>query len=180
MKKVFLCLLITTLSNAAFAVDLLEGYIVTASGDTIRCKVKGGKFLTSPFNGISIINNGVEEQVRSKDQSIMAFGFTERGISYHYLYVNVGDKLENGFYQLLVNGTRYKLYTRPTQVYGGNPTYVLFNPAGRFTYFEPCVVCPWKKQLRHLLQDDPTALEKVDNASRVNIPKFVKEINESK
>ncbi len=113
----------------------------------------------------------------SRNKKIIAFGFIENARSYHYLFVDVGDKLESGFYQLIVNGLKYKLYSRPTTVYGGNPTYVLFNQNHDFTKFESCVVCPWKKQLRELLKDDPTALEHIENATRVDIPKFVLEIN---
>lgn len=162
----------------AQAAEPLKGYIVMSNNDTIECKIKSGRFLNNPFYGITIINDqGEEASFNSKDKKIIAFGFTEKSSSYHYLFVDVGDKLESGFYQLIVNGPQYKLYGRPTTIYGGNPTYVLFNQNHVFIKFEPCVVCPWKKQLRELLKDDLKALEHIDNASRIDIPKFVTEIN---
>ena len=148
-----------------------------ANNDTVICKIKGGRFI-NPFYGITIINEQGEQQAFHKqDKKIIAFGFVENSRLYDYLFIDVGNKLENGFYQRLVNGGRYKLYGRPPTVAGGNPIYVLFNPSGEFTKFDPCVFCPWKKQLRELLKDDPKALELVDSASRFNIPKFVMDIN---
>lgn len=178
MKHLFLTILITTFSIAANAAEPLPGYVVLANKDTVKCKIKSGRFLNNPFQGITIINEqGKDEALPSKDKKIIAFGFVEHLKSYHYLFVDVGDKFENGFYQLVVNGLNYKLYSRPTTVYGGNPTFVLFNQNAAFTKFEPCVVCPWKKQLRELLKNDAKALELVESASRVNIPKFVLDIN---
>lgn len=178
MKRLLLVIFITTFSLAARAVDLLDGYIVMANNDTLKCKIKGGRFLNVPFSGVTIVNEKGEEQAfRAKEQAIIAFGFVERFSRYDYMFVNTGDKTETGFYQRLVNGAKYKLYSRPTTVYGGNPTYVLFNPSGAFTLFEPCVVCPWKKRLREFLKDDPKALELVEDAPRVNIPKFVIDLN---
>lgn len=162
----------------ARAAEPLTGYIVMENNDTIQCKIKGGRFLTNPFRGITVINEqGEAESLPARDKKIIAFGFVENLRRYDFLFIDVGDKLESGFYQLNVNGPKYKLYYKPTTVYGGNPTYVLFNPAHEFAKFEPCVLCPWKKQLRVLLKDDPKALAAVENAPRVNIPQFVMDIN---
>lgn len=178
MKQIILVIIITISSIAANAAEPLNGYIVMINNDTIQCKIKSGRFLNNPFFGITIINEqGEDESLNSRNKKIIAFGFTEKLRNFHYKFVDVGDKLETGFYQLIVDGLHYKLYGRPTTVYGGNPTYVLFNQNNDFTKFEPCVVCPWKKQLRELLKNDPKALEHVENASRVDIPKFVIEIN---
>jgi hypothetical protein len=178
MKQILLAIIITIYSIAASASEPLNGYVVMANNDTIYCKIKSGRFISNPFNGITIINEqGENESLPSKEKKIIAFGFVEKLRSYHYFFVDVGNKLESGFYQLIVNGPRYKLYSRPTTVYGGNPTYVLFNQNKEFTKFEACVLCPWKKQLRELLQDDPKAIEQIENASRVDIPKFVIQIN---
>lgn len=180
MKQFLLLIISTTFTIAAMAAEPVPGYIVLANNDTIRCQIKAGRFLTVPFRGITIINEqGKDEFLPSKDKKIIAFGFVEFFRRYDYLFVDVGDKLESGFYQLL-NAGKYKLYGRPATVYGGNPIYVLYNPAGEFLKFEPCVVCPWKKQLRALLKDDTKAVAAVEDASRVNIPKFVVEINRNK
>lgn len=178
MKRLLIFTVILSFTIAARSAELLDGYIVTADHDTVQCKIKGGRFLLTPFSGAVMINaQGEEQSFGAKDKKVIAFGFTERYARYHYLYVDAGNKTESGYYQLLVNGPRYKLYSRPTTVYGGNPTYVLFNPAGQFTLFEPCLVCPWRKQLREFLKDDAKALALVETAPRVNIPKFATEIN---
>lgn len=167
------------LSFAARAVDTHPGYIVLAEGDTVTCTIKGGRFLQRTFYGITVIDEGGKDTfLPSKEKKILGYGFSDGLRTYHYRFVDVGDKLENGFYQLLDNGPKYRLYGRPTTVYGGNPTYVLFNGEA-FTKFEPCVVCPWKKGLRELLKDDPEALEAVEKASRVDIPSFVRGLNKS-
>ena len=178
MRHVLLVMIMAILTLAGRAAEPLTGYIVLANKDTIQCKIKGGRFLSNPFHGITVINEqGEAESLPSRDKKIIAFGFVENLKRFDYLFVDVGDKLENGFYQLVVNGPRYKLYGRPSTLYGGNPLYVLFNPTGEFAKFEPCVVCPWKKQLRVLLKDDPNAIAAVENAPRVNIPRFVMDIN---
>ena len=178
MKRLLPVILIATFSIAARAAEPLNGYIVMANNDTIQCKIKAGRFLNNPFRGITVINEqGAAETFPSKDKKIIAFGFVENLRRYDFLFIDVGDKLESGFYQLNVKGPKYKLYYKPTTVYGGNPTYVLFNPTGEFAKFEPCVLCPWKKQLRVLLKDDPKALAAVENAPRVNMPQFVLDIN---
>lgn len=178
MKRLLLGILIACFSTVAYAAEPLNGYIVLANHDTIACKIKGGRFLNTPFHGITIINEeGEAEYLPSREKKILAFGFVENLRRFDYLFIDVGDKLESGFYQLNVNGPKYKLYYKPTTVYGGNPTYVLFNPAREFAKFEPCILCPWKKQLHALLKDDPKALAAVENAPRVNIPQFVIDIN---
>ncbi len=178
MKHLLLAIIVATFSNVARAAEPLTGYIVMANNDTIQCRIKAGRFLNNPFFGITVINEqGEAETLPSRDKKIIAFGFVENLRRYDYLFVDVGDKLESGFYQLIVNGPKYKLYAKPTTLYGGNPTYVLFNPSREFAKFEPCVVCPWKKQLRVLLKDDTKALAAVENAPRVNIPQFVMDIN---
>lgn len=177
MNRLLLALSLILSSFVSKAADPVSGYYVTAGSDTVRCKIKSGRFLSTPFYGITVINeSGDEERLPSKDKKLLAFGFTEGFSTFHYHFFDVGSKTENGFYQLLVKG-RYKLYGRPTTVYGGNPTYVLVTPSEAFTQFEPCVLCPWKKQLRDLLKDDAEALTLVENAPRVDIPKFVSEIN---
>jgi hypothetical protein len=178
MKRLLPVILIATFSIAAHAAEPLNGYIVMANHDTIQCKIKGVRFLLNPFHGITVINEQGESQaLPSRDKKIIAFGFVENLRRYDFMFIEVGDKLESGFYQLNVNGPKYKLYHKPTTVYGGNPTYVLFTPSGDFAKFEPCVLCPWKKQLRALLKDDPKALAAVENAPRVNMPQFVIDIN---
>lgn len=178
MKRFRLFILLPIFSLAARAAEPLAGYVVMENSDTIKCKIKSGRFLANPYYGITIINEQGEEQTfKGKDKKIIAFGFEENLRRYDYLFVDVGDKSENGFYQRLVNGSKYKLYSQPPTIYGGNPTYVLYNQKGEFVKFEPCLVCPWRKQLREFLKDDAKAVELVEDAPRVNIPKFVLDIN---
>ena len=178
MKRFLLFIVITTFSIAARAAEPLPGYVVMANNDTVNCKIKSGRFLNNPYYFITIINEQGEEQIiKAKDKKVLAFGFVEKLRKFDYLFVDADNKSDIGFYQQIFNGSKYKLYGRPAEVYGGNPTYVLFNVAGKFVKFEPCILCPWKRQLRELLKDDPKALELVEDAPRVNIPKFVMDID---
>jgi hypothetical protein len=94
------------------------------------------------------------------------------------------QRSESGFYQQLVNGPKYRLYTHvlTSSTYPGvtmeHPQYVAFNAAGDVVKFETCLACPWKKQLRNLLKDDTKALELLESGvDRKKIAEFVVEIN---
>jgi hypothetical protein len=69
------------------------------------------------------------------------------------------------------------LYGRPPQVQGDLPTYVLFNPSGEFAKLEQCFICPWKKQLRELLKDDPKALAAIERMPPLTMTMFTYLIN---
>ena len=170
---------ITSYSLMALAAKPLDGYVVMANNDTIQCKIRDGRFLNNPFGGITIINEeGEELSFRAKDKKIIAFGFIENFKRYHYKFIEAGEKNDQGFYQLLVNGPKYKLYSRVGLVQGEGITYVLFNPSGEFVKFQPSLLNPWKKQLRDLLKDDPHALKAVEEAKlSTNMSLFVMDLN---
>ena len=185
MRRLLIFILCLIFTSTAQAAEYLDGYIVLANKDTVKCKFKAGGFIRSTsFNRIVIITEQGEEQVfRAHDKKILGYGFVERGRRYDFLFVDVKPKAESGFYQRIVDGDKYKLYAHvlSSQGYPGistaQPQYVLFNTAGAFEKFETCVLCPWKKQLRQLLKDDANALEILENTSRLEIPNFVVAIN---
>ena len=187
MKRLLLLVALFTLSASSKAADYLPGYIVLENNDTVQCKFKLGGFIlaTNFFNKLTVVNEQGEEQVyKAADKKVLAYGFVDGGRRFDYLYVDVKSKTESGFYQRIINGQHYKLYRHFVSAggYGGissaSPIYVLFNPAGEYVRFDPCVVCPWKKQLRELMKDDPKALDVLENkAKRLDIPGFVFELN---
>ncbi|GEO10710.1 hypothetical protein [Segetibacter aerophilus] len=171
---------------AAKAADPIPGYIVLVNNDTVKCKFKTGGFILASnfFNKLTVINDQGEEQVyHASDKKLVAFGLTQNGRKYDYLYMDVKPKTDNGFYLRIVKGGKYQLYSHQVASSSGmfsslSPIYVLYNPSGEFVKFEPCVLCPWKKHLRELLKDDQKALDEINNIPfPPNIPKFVVEIN---
>ena len=168
-----LFILITFFSIPSHSNEFMDGYIVMANNDTVRCKIRAGDFL-----GVRIINQqGEKEYIGAKDQKIIAFGFIDKGKRYEFQYLDPGKKHEDGFYQRLVKGTKYKLYGRPPQVQGDLPTYVLFNSLGEFEKFQQCFICPWKMQLRDLLKDDQKAIETIEKMPPLTMTIFTNLIN---
>lgn len=187
MRTILVFILITTFCLAAQAADYVNGYIVLANNDTVKCKFKvGGLVLSRGFTRLAITTEQGEEQVyHGKDKKVLGYGFVEKGRKYDFIYVDVKPKVESGFYQRIVDGAKYKLYVHviSTSTYpgiaSGSPQYVLFNTSGEYKKFETCIACPWKKHLRELLKDDAKALEVLETTSRLDIPKFVVEINKA-
>ena len=185
MRKLLTILIILSCSLISRAAEYLDGYVVMANSDTVKCKFKVKGFLNSvSFYRITITTEeGKEQSFRAQDKKILGYGFTEKGKRYDYIYVDLKPKSESGFYQRIINGDKYKLYVHmtSTSTYPGistaMPQYVLFNPAGQFEKFETCVLCPWKKQLRELLKEDAKALEALETTSRLEIESFVLKIN---
>jgi hypothetical protein len=186
MKNLLIIIFLANFSIAGRAAEFLDGYIVLANNDTIECKFKIGGFVsaTNFFNKLTIVTRQGEEQVyHARDKKVLAYSVLEKGRIYTYRFVETKVKSETGFYQRVVNGGKYKLYLHLVGTYGSpginvaQPNYVLFSPSGEYEKFDPCILCPWKKQLRQLLRDDQKALEILENASRLDIPKFVLEID---
>lgn len=165
-------------SQAASPPEPLVGYVVMANNDTVKCKIKTGRFLENPFTGIKIINEqGEEHNIRPKDKQVIAFGFFEKFRWYHFLLIEAGDRSEHGYYQRLVYGN-YKLYCHPVKVQYQLSQYVLFNPAGQFIKFETAILTPWKRLVKELLKDDAKALEAAEQlTNNTNIPLFVRALN---
>ena len=186
MKILLTLIAVIYLSAAGNATEVLDGYVIMPNKDTVKCKFNIKSLRKySPFYEIrAVMENGEEQAFRAKDKKILGYGFMDLGISYHFWYIEMKQKSESGFYQQLINGTKYRLYRHmlSSSTYPGvsmnHPQYVLFNAAGDFVKFETCILCPWKKQLREVLKDDTTALELLEsNADRNKIPEFVAEIN---
>ncbi len=186
MKSVLFFVVLISSAFTVRAADFLEGYIVLANNDTIACKFKvtKGGGVTNFFSKLTVVNEQGEEKVYvAADREVLAYGFTEFGKRYEYLYIDARQKVDRRFYQRIVDGPKYKLYvhTIVTSTYPGigmgMPQYVLFTSAGESVKFENCILCPWKKQMRLLAKDDAKALELIEGASRLKIPELVAEMN---
>jgi hypothetical protein len=173
MRSLLVFLFIVCISLSSRANDSIDGYVIMANKDTVKCKFSLRSLrVFRPFYLIKVrTETGEEQTFRAKDKKILGYGFKDMGVQYHFWYIEMKKKSESGFYQQLINGPKYKLYT-------ALPYYVLFAPTGDFVQFEACILCPWKKQLRELLKDDTKALELLENgADRNKIIDFVSAIN---
>jgi hypothetical protein len=186
MHKILLLVTVMVICTSGKAAEFLDGYVILASKDTVKCQFRTStlrKF--SPFYEIRVVMEGGEEQAfRAKDKKILGYGFRDLGIAYDFWYIEMKQKSESGFYQQLINGPKYRLYSHmlSSSTYPGismnHAQYVLFNAAGEWVKFETCVLCPWKKGMREVFKDDAKALEALANASYpINVPKFVAEVN---
>lgn len=186
MKKIVFIILLAIVSISSRGADYLDGYVVFANNDTMKCKFKLGGFIvaTNFFNRLTIVNDKGEEQLyKAHEKKILAYGFVDGGRRFNYQYFEVEPKVESGFYQRINNSPRYKLFRHMVSTSGGvvgsvSPVYVLLTPAGNYVRFDPCIACPWKRKLRKLLQDDPKALDILENQAKAkDIPAFVLELN---
>ena len=186
MKVLFLLLAAVCISTISNAAAFIDGYVILANKDTVRCQFDTKSLRKfSPFYEIRVTTENGEEQVyRAKDKKILGYGFRDLGIAYDFWYIEMKQKSESGFYQQLINGPKYKLYSHmlSSSTYAGvavsNPQYVVYNAAGEFVQFETCVLCPWKKKLREIFKEDTKALELVNNTSYpVDVSKLVSTVN---
>lgn len=173
MKYLTLLISVMIFSIAARSADL-NGYIVMANNDTVKCKIRA-----FDFNGVTVIHEqGNKEVYRSKDEKIIAYGYFEKGKWVNYSFLNVGSNSDKGFYQRLVNGPKYRLFGRAPEVQGGNFTYLLFKPSGELLKFDACSgFCPWRKKLREFLSDDSKAEEAIDKATPYTLPLYIGHLN---
>jgi hypothetical protein len=180
MKSLLLLIVTACISIASNAVELLDGYIVKTSKDTVKCKIKQTHSMDF-HKSVSILTEQGERLVyHAKDKKIVAFGFTLKGVDYVYLYIEVKPNPMSGFYQAVVIGPKYTLYGHIlVTAYTSFPYYVLYNSAGKLLNFSTCTLCPWKQRLRQALKDDTASLHLLDDVRRVSdIPNFVLTINE--
>ena len=186
MKSLLVAVFIICLSLSSRAEDRIDGYVIMANKDTVKCTFSFRSLKKiSPFYEIRVVmENGEEQAFRAKDKTILGYGFRDFGVAYDFWYIEMKQKSESGFYRQLINGPKYRLYSHmlSSSTYAGvstsHPQYVLFNATGNFVKFENCMVCPWKKQLREVLKEDTKALELLESvAERNKIPEFVATIN---
>lgn len=167
------------------AQELRDGYVVLAKKDTLACKIVfGGPKGTDKTRVSTMKPDGEEKIYKTKDKQVLAYGFYQMGVPFDYLFVDLGQKVETGFFRLIENGNPYKLYVQNNNetVHGvttTTPYYVLFNDSGASIDFLVSGVSGWKKKLEGFLKDDPEAIEKLESVNRQDVLKFIKSLNEN-
>jgi len=187
MKQVavFFIALIFCFSQNGEAQELKNGYVVLSKSDTIACKIVfGGPNGTDKTQISTITADGKEKIYKTKDKKVLAYGFDQMGVPFDYLFVDLGRKVETGFFRLIENGNPYKLYIQNNSetvngVTTTTPYYVLFNARGDSIDFLVSGVSGWKKKLEEFLNDDPEAIENLKSVNRQDVLKFIKSLNEN-
>jgi hypothetical protein len=109
---------------------------------------------------------GEERIYKAKDKEVLEYGFKYMGQNYVYRLVEPGKNYETGFFRLLDNGKKYKLYVHYlTDVVNGVtstlPHYAIFKPNGEYVDLTTHMLGNWKKNLRTILSDNPEALQEL-------------------
>jgi hypothetical protein len=182
---VFFIALIFCFSNFGKAQELRNGYVVLTKDDTVACKIVfGGPNGTNKTQVSTITADGKDKIYKTKDKQVLAYGFDQMGVPFDYLFVDLGRKVETGFFRLIENGNPYKLYVQNNSetvngVTTTTPYYVLFNGRGGSLDFLVSGVSGWKNKLEVFLKDDPKAKENLKSVNRQEIVKFIKSLNEN-
>jgi len=184
MKSVFLFFLLI-MSWTAQANDLVKGYIVLSGQDTLQCQIKlRGKSPVTDYTTLVIINEQGEEKVyKAKEKKVRAYGFDFSGVQYDYRFVEIKKTYESGFFRLIENGKNYKLYENKVSSTNNSVTvthshYVIFKSNGEYVDLTTHLLGKWKKNLEAFFEEDQEALKKLENVSRLEIPQFIRSLNE--
>lgn len=184
MKSLLIVFLLSCLGAAAQTEVSVYGYRVNANNDTLLCNIKvAGKKKVTGYGGLVIKTPEGEEQVfNAKDKQVLAYGFQYNGVQFHYRFVEVGRNYESGFFRLIDDGKKYKLYVNYLTDYNNGvavtlPHYAIFKPNGEYKDLTTHVLGNWKKNLRAILSDNPEALQELETINRKEIEQFVKKLN---
>lgn len=184
MKSLFIVLLFSCLGAAAQTEVYVYGYRVTSGNDTLLCniKVSGKKNVTGYTALVFKTPEGEEQIIRAKDKQIAAYGFQYNGVQFHYRFAEVGKNYESGFFRLIDDGKKYKLYVNYLTDYNNGvavtlPHYAIFKANGEYKDLTTHVLGNWKKNLRIILNDNPEALQELETINRKEIEQFVKKLN---
>lgn len=184
MKSLFIVLLFASLSVAAQTEVSVYGYMINSNNDTVLCNIKivGKKNVTSYRSLVIKTLEGEEKVYKATDKQVLAYGFKYNGVQFHYRFAEVGKNFESGFFRLIDDGKKYKLYVNYLTDYNNGvavtlPHYAIFKPNGEYKDLTTHMLGNWKKNLRIILSDNPEALKELENINRKEIEQFVKKLN---
>lgn len=184
MRPIILILLIFCLSGTVRANDLVDGYVVFAGKDTANCKIKvrGKKQITSYNTLVLVTENGEEKIYKTKEKGVEAFGYEVLGMRFDYRFIELPKNFESGFFRLIENGDKYKLYMYASysEINGvdiSGAVYAVFNSSGEYEHISSSALTDWKKKLKTIMADNPDAITRIDGLKREQIPEFIKSLN---
>jgi len=186
MKKAFLFFILFSATSSLFAKDIVDGYLILSTNDTIKCKIKVPVSLEM-FNKVSIIDsNGKTLTYKAQNQEINGFGFIYENQKYDYVTKRTDDYGSASFLMTKAVGRNLNLYYSyyfSTPYNGGasyrTDVYLLEDSQKRIVYVSGGVFSAYKKKIKNFLKDDPKLLQLFDKMvlSITDIPDFVKDAN---
>lgn len=184
MKSLLVFLLFSCLSAAAQNEVYVYGYMVDQNNDTLLCNIKiiGKKKVTDYSNLVIKTPEGEEQVYKAKDKQVLSYGFQYNRKQFHYRFAEVGKNYESGFFRLIDDGKKYKLYVNYLSDSNNGvvvtlPHYAIFKPNGEYKDLTTHALGNWKKNLRIILSDNPEALKELETINRKEIEQFIKKLN---
>ncbi|QYH39458.1 hypothetical protein GYM62_11935 [Algoriphagus sp. NBT04N3] len=167
-----------------YAQDYIDGYYVLSGKDTVAAKIKiGGKKIST--NYYALVVKGEDETpvvFKAKDKKIGAYGYQVGWNRFDYRFIEIEKTNDGGFFRQIVYGPHYQLYlhmvsTNVNGVVTTLPHYGLYKSNGEFVYLTVHLLGNWKRNLRKILADNPTALSEVEELNKNDIPEFITRLN---
>ncbi|MFC3881620.1 hypothetical protein ACFOSV_15605 [Algoriphagus namhaensis] len=186
MKKLLVTSLLCLVFGLAWAQNYVNGYVLFAEQDTVKCQIKiGGKKADTNYYALVIKNQKGEaedEVYKAKEGKVIGYGIREFGAELDYRNVEISGTNDGGFFKLVDNGPNYKLYlhmvsTSTNGVVTTLPQYAMYKPNGEYVILTTHMLGNWKKNLRKILADNPKYLPEVEKVGRMEIPEFVEKLN---
>jgi hypothetical protein len=184
MKSLIIVLLFASLSVAAQTEVSVYGYMINSNNDTALCNIKiaGKKKVTGYTYFVIKTLDGEDKVYKAEEKQVLAYGFQYMGKDFHYRFAEVGKNYQSGFFRLIDDGKKYKLYVNYLTDYNNGvavtlPHYAIFKPNGEYKDLTTHVLGNWKKNLRIILSDNPEALKELETINRKEIEQFVKKLN---
>lgn len=185
MKSFAILFLFLSISITTKADVYASGFIILSIGDTVLCQIKiAGKKKVTNYSTLVVQSFSGEEKIyKAKDKEVLEYGYQYLGSNFICRFAEVSKNFESGFFRLIDNGKKYKLYVNYLSDMNNGvtvtlPHYVIFKPNGEYKDLTTHVLGNWKKNLRIILSDNPEALKELETISRKEIETFVKKLNQ--
>ena len=161
--------------------DLVEGYLISSTHDSIRCKIHTNGL--ELFNEVHIVDSLGNERIYGAAQaSILGFGFIYKHDRYDYVPITEKSG-QRQFLIRIAEGKRFNLYyyfeTGDLNTDARNETYFMEDPTGDMIGIGYGFFFNYKKQIREFFHGD-SALRLLFNKTVFtfrDIPKFVRAAN---
>ena len=193
MKRIFLLITFISITSSLLAAEIVDGYLISLSNDTVRCKIKVPKgfdlfhSFTDLFVKVSIMDSaGKTQTYKAKNQDINGFGFILDSNRYDYALKRTDDYGAASFLLIKETGKKLNLYYSYyyVSVNGGasyrTDVYLLEDAGKRIVRVSGGLFSAYKKKIREFLKESPELLSiferKVSSIS--DIPDFVREANQ--
>ena len=117
MKRIFLLITFISITSSLLAAEIVDGYLISLSNDTVRCKIKVPKgfdlfhSFTDLFVKVSIMDSaGKTQTYKAKNQDINGFGFILDSNRYDYALKRTDDYGAASFLLIKETGKKLNLY----------------------------------------------------------------------